>query len=161
MNLEKLIDRVVRIAELAAALALAAVTALTFVSVIMRYFFAMPVPDDFDFTRLILGIAIFWGIACACWRGGHIQVDLLWSALPRRGRHGMDVFAAVVSFGFLLVFTWTVFVRVGGTQASGITTMVLQVPIWPFYALAAVGLTFAVLLVPAYVYRVLTHKNEN
>jgi TRAP-type C4-dicarboxylate transport system permease small subunit len=160
MNLETLIDRVVAVVEFAAAMALAAVTALTFVSVIMRYFFAFPVPDDFDFTRLVLGIAIFWGIACACWRGGHIQADLLWNVLPRVGRHGIDIFATLISFGFMVFFAWTVFGRVGGTQASGQTTMVLQVPIWPFYALAAVGLAFAVVLLPAYIYRVLTRRNE-
>lgn len=158
MNLEKLIDRIVTVAEHAAAAALAAVTLLTFVSVTMRYLFAAPVPDDFDFTRLVLGIAVFWGIACACWRGGHIQVDLLWNVLPRRGRNAMDVFATLVTFAFMAAFAWTVLSRVGGTQATGMTTMVLQIPIWPFYALAALGLAFAVLLIPAHLYRVLTHK---
>jgi TRAP-type C4-dicarboxylate transport system permease small subunit len=158
VSLEKLTDRIVTVAEYAAAVALAAVTMLTFVSVMMRYLVATPVPDDFDFTRLVLGIAIFWGIACACWRGGHIQVDLLWNALPRRGRNAMDVFATLFTFAFMAAFAWTVFSRVGGTQATGMTTMVLQVPIWPFYALAALGLGFAVLLIPAHLYRVLTHK---
>ncbi len=161
MGFEKLFDRVVRFVELAAATALATVTALTFVSVIFRYFLSMPVPDDFDFTRLILGIAIFWGIACASWRGGHIQVDLLWNVLPRSGRRAMDLVAALISFGFLLVFAWTVMIRVAGTQTSGITTMVLQVPIWPFYALAALGLAFAVLVTPAYAYRALTRKDKD
>jgi TRAP-type C4-dicarboxylate transport system permease small subunit len=155
MRLETLVERMVTVAELAAAMALAAVTALTFVSVMMRYLFAAPVPDDFDFTRLVLGVAIFWGIACACWRGRHIQVDLLWNALPRPGRNALDVFATLLTFAFMAVFAWTVFGRVAATQETGITTMVLQAPIWPFYALAALGLGFAVLLIPAYLYRVL------
>lgn len=159
MILERLLDRTVTVVEYGAAAFLAVVTVLTFVSVIMRYLFVAPIPDDFDFTRLVLGIAVFWGIACACWRGGHIQVDLLWTALPRPGRRAMDVFATLVTFIFMAVFAWTVFSRVAGIRATGMTTMDFQVPMWPFYALATFGLGFAVLLIPAYLYRALTRSD--
>jgi TRAP-type C4-dicarboxylate transport system permease small subunit len=155
---ERTIERTVTAVELCAAAFLAGVTVLTFVSVVMRYLFVAPIPDDFDLTRLLLGVAIFWGIACACWRGGHIQVDLLWNALPRRGRSAMDLFAMTLSLAFMVVFAWTVFGRVVATQATGMTTMDLRIPVWPFFALASLGLGFAVLLIPAYLYRVLTRR---
>src|ERR1035438_1267165 len=34
-----------------------------FVSVLLRYFFAVSIPDSYDFGKMLLGILIFWGIA--------------------------------------------------------------------------------------------------
>jgi hypothetical protein len=57
------IDQFIDAIEVTAAGFLAVVTLLTFVSVLLRYFFAWAIPDSYDFTRLLLGIVIFWGIA--------------------------------------------------------------------------------------------------
>ena len=46
------------------------VAADIFISVLLRYFFAIQIPDAYDFGRLLLGILIFWGIAATSYRGG-------------------------------------------------------------------------------------------
>ena len=76
-------DRVIGAAERIAGGFLAAVTALTFVSVVLRYAFSRAIPDSYDFSRDFLGILIFWGIAVTSYRGDHITVDLLYGAMPR------------------------------------------------------------------------------
>ena len=152
---ERLIDRVVTIVEYGAAVFIAMVTALTFVSVIMRYLFSAPIPDTFDFTRLMVCIAIFWGIACACWRGEHIQVDLLWAALPRRWQRIVDVAAMLVLLGSIAVLAWMVFDRVGEIMHSGMTTGDFLLPVWPFFAVASLGLGLAVIVIVAYLYRLI------
>lgn len=152
---ERVIDQVVTVVEYGAAAFLAIVTALTFVSVIMRYVFAAPIPDTHDLTRLMMGIALFWGFACACWRGEHIQVDLLWTALPRAGRIALDLIANLVLFVCVAVLAWTVAARVLVVMASGITTMDFRLPMWPFIAVATLGLFLAVLVIPGFLYRVL------
>jgi TRAP-type C4-dicarboxylate transport system permease small subunit len=158
MRGERLIDRVVTVVEYGAAAFVALVTALTFVSVIMRYLFSAPIPDAFDFTRLMVCIAIFWGVACACWRGEHIQVDLLWAALPRRAQLVVDVIAILVLFGAMAVLAWMVIVRVIETVPSGRTTGDLLLPVWPFFAVASLGLGLAVVVIPAYLYRLITRR---
>ena len=40
-----------------------------FVSVLLRYFFTVSIPDSYDFGKLLLGILIFWGIAATSYRG--------------------------------------------------------------------------------------------
>ena len=84
------VDRFIDAIEVTAAGFLAVVTLLTFVSVFLRYLFAWSIPDSYDFTRLLLGILIFWGMAVASYRGDHITVDLLWTARAAAGaaRHG-------------------------------------------------------------------------
>jgi TRAP-type C4-dicarboxylate transport system permease small subunit len=155
---ERLIDRVVTVVEYGSAVFLALVTALTFVSVIMRYLFSAPIPDTYDFTRLMVGIAIFWGIACACWRGEHIQVDLLWTALPRRWQTAVDVLAMVVLFGFIAVLAFMVFDRVAEVRRSGMTTGDFLLPLWPFFAVASLGLGLAVIVIPAHLYRLIRQR---
>jgi TRAP-type C4-dicarboxylate transport system permease small subunit len=155
---ERFIDRVVSVVEYGAAVFLAIVTLLTFVSVIMRYLFSAPIPDTHDFTRLMLGIAIFWGIACACWRGEHIQVDLLWSTLPPRGKLIVEIVATLMLFGFIVVLAWVVFVRVAERVTSGMTTADFLLPVWPFYAVASLGLGLAAVVIPAYLYRLVTRR---
>src|SRR5512146_1677385 len=68
------VDRFIDVIELTAAGFLAVVTLLTFVSVFLRYLFAWSIPDAYDFSRLLLGILIFWGMAVASYRGDHISV---------------------------------------------------------------------------------------
>jgi len=49
--------------EWIAAIFVGLVVALTFVGVMLRYFFAASIPDGYDLGRMLLGILIFWGIA--------------------------------------------------------------------------------------------------
>lgn len=140
------VDRFIDAIEVTAAGFLAVVTLLTFVSVILRYFFAWSIPDSYDFTRLLLGILIFWGIAVASYRGDHISVDLLWSTVPPWAQRAMDVFAALVTLVAMTVFTWMFAVKVIGTRADHVGTFDLRQPVWIYYAVAWIGLGAAVLL---------------
>src|SRR5215510_1201234 len=67
-------DRFIDAIELIAAFFVGLVAADTFISVMLRFFFNVSIPDSYDFGRLLLGILIFWGIAACSYRGGHITV---------------------------------------------------------------------------------------
>jgi TRAP-type C4-dicarboxylate transport system permease small subunit len=140
------VDRFIDTIEVTAAGFLAVVTLLTFVSVLLRYFFAWSIPDSYDFTRLLLGIVIFWGIAVASYRGDHISVDLLWSASPPWAKRAMDIFAALVTLIAMAAFTWMFAIKVLGTRADNVGTFDLRQPVWIYYAIAWIGLGSAVLL---------------
>jgi TRAP-type C4-dicarboxylate transport system permease small subunit len=140
------IDWFIDAIEVTAAGFLAVVTLLTFVSVLLRYFFAWSIPDAYDFTRLLLGILIFWGMAVASYRGDHITVDLLWSQVPPAMRRAMDVFAALVTLLAMAAFTWMFAVKVIGTRADHVGTFDLRQPVWTYYFVAGLGLAAAVLL---------------
>ena len=79
-------DRFIDGIELIAAFFVGLVAADTFISVLLRYFFSVSIPDSYDFGRLLLGILIFWGIAATSYRGTHITVDLLYANVgPQAG----------------------------------------------------------------------------
>jgi TRAP-type C4-dicarboxylate transport system permease small subunit len=140
------VDKFIDLIEVTAAGFLAVVTLLTFVSVILRYFFSWAIPDSYDVTRLLLGILIFWGMAVASYRGDHITVDLLWSAVPPPVQRILDVFSALVTLIGMAAFTWMFAGKVLDIRAAGTGTFDLRQPVWPYYFVAWIGLASAVLL---------------
>lgn len=177
------VDRFIAIIEYTAAGFLAAVTAITFLSVLQRgalsYFssladthsqswigvwagaiaaalFRLTIPDAYDLGALLLGILIFWGLAGAGYRGDHITVDLLWSALPRSLNRAMTVAADLVTVGCLAVFTWMMGVKVISTRIDNVSTFDLRLPVWLFYAIAWLGLAAAVVLLAVRIVRLVT-----
>jgi len=140
------IDRLIGGAERLAGGFLAFVTALTFVSVMLRYVFAWSIPDAYDLSRNFLGILIFWGIAVTGYRGDHITVELFWNALPPRGRWALDILASLFTIVCMAAFAWAMADKVLDIYGSHEATYDLRLPVWPFYALAWLGLGGSVLL---------------
>ena len=131
-----------------------------FLSVLLRNTLNYAIPDSFDIGRMLLGILIFWGIAATSYRGTHITVDLVWANVGPRWQRIIDVFATLVLLFVVTVQTYTLFDKVVSTRADHIVTMDLQVPIWPFFAVAWIGDVSAVLLIAIRTYRLIFHPEE-
>lgn len=129
--------------ERTAGMFLLAVALLTFVMVILRKFFDTAIPDWYDFSRLAQGIAILWGIGCACYRGTHIQVDLVWDFLPRRRQRVLDLFATGALLAFMLAFGYFATQAAFESRAANLLTSDLRLPQWGFYLLGAIGVVAA------------------
>ena len=130
--------------ETVAALFLLAIALLTAGNVLLRDLFSVQIPDWFDGSRMLQGIALFWGVALATYYGSHICVDALWEHLQPPARRRLDIAATLLSLLFLLPLAWMVWVKVAGTGTQG--TMDLRMPLWMFYSVAALGSTVAALL---------------
>ena len=139
-------DLAITAAERFAAGLLALVTVLTFVSVALRYVFHWAIPDSYDYSRLLLGILIFWGIAVTGFRGEHITVELLYNALPARVRRGLDLLGTLFTLGCMTAFARAMGLKVLDVRASGESTFDTHTPIWPFYLIAWAGIAGSVLL---------------
>jgi TRAP-type C4-dicarboxylate transport system permease small subunit len=140
-------DRFINTIEWLAAIFVGIVALNIFVNVLLRKFFSTSIPDSYDFGRMLLGILIFWGIAATSYRGGHITVDLVWSALGRKGRRIVDVFATLVLLFVVIVQTTMLFDKVRGTYVDHVLTYDMNIPTWPFYAVAWAGDVCAVILI--------------
>jgi len=150
------VDRAIGAIEATAACFLAAVAALTFVSVILRYLFTWAIPDTYDISRLLLAILIFWGMAGTGYRGEHITVDLLWGAFGPRARRALDVFSNLVTLLAMAVFAWMMWRKVFDTRADHVLTFDLRQPVWIYYLVAWLGLAASVVLLALRVYRLAT-----
>ena len=86
---ENVMDKIINTIEWLAAMFVGIVALNIFIAVVLRKFFNTSIPDSYDFGRMLLSILIFWGIAATSYRGGHITVDLVWTAAgppPAGGR---------------------------------------------------------------------------
>src|SRR5215471_10089851 len=148
-------DRFIDAIELIAAIFVGIVAADIFVSVLLRYFFNVQIPDSYDFGRLLLGILIFWGIAATSYRGTHITVDLVWANVPPRYQRFIDIFATLVLLFVVTAQTYTLFDKVVSTRADNVLTFDLRLPTWPFFLVAWLGDVSAVLLIAVRTYRLI------
>jgi TRAP-type transport system small permease protein len=153
-------DRFIDGIELVAAFFVGIVAADIFISVMLRYFFSIQIPDAYDFGRLLLGILIFWGIAATSYRGAHITVDLVWANVNEKKQRWIDVFATLVLLFVVTVQTYTLFDKVVSTYNDHVLTFDLRLPTWPFFLVAWLGDVSAVLLIAIRTYRLIFHPEE-
>jgi TRAP-type transport system small permease protein len=130
--------------ETVAAVFLLLIALLTAGNVALRDLLSVQIPDWFDGSKLLMGIALFWGIALATYHASHICVDIVWEHLGRRGRQALDVVAGSITLAFLAPMAWMVWAKVltSGTQA----TTDLRLPIVWFTGIAAAGAVAAAVL---------------
>jgi TRAP-type C4-dicarboxylate transport system permease small subunit len=148
-------DRFIDGIELLAAAFVGIVAADIFISVLLRYFFSVSIPDAYDFGKLLLGILIFWGIAATSYRGTHITVDLIWATAGPRGKRFIDVSATLVLLFVVSVQTATLFDKVMLTRRDNVQTFDLRIPTWPFALVAWLGDVSAVLLIAVRTWRLI------
>jgi TRAP-type C4-dicarboxylate transport system permease small subunit len=153
-------DRIIDTIEAIAALFVGIVAADIFISVMLRRFFSVQIPDSYDFGRLLLGILIFWGIAATSYRGTHITVDLVWANVGPRWKRMIDVFATSVLLFVVTVQTYTLFDKVQSTYNDHVLTFDLGLPTWPFFAVAWAGDVSAVVLIAIRTYRLIFHPEH-
>ncbi|MBY6154383.1 TRAP transporter small permease [Vannielia litorea] len=156
----RFVDRAVLSIERIAGLMLGGVTLLIVVSAIGRYGFARPLPDAFDASRLLLGVAIAWGMASVAWHGSHIKVDIVAQAVGARARLWLSGFAWAVLLLFTLAMTWKIGERVEATFRSGDTTMDLRLPHWPFFLAIWLGLVAALVTTGLRLWRIVVHGSD-
>ena len=109
---KNVMDRFIDSIEWIAAFFVGIVALNTFTAVVMRKFFAVTIPDYYNFGQFLLGILIFWGIAATSYRGTHITVDLVWANATPKYQRWIDVFATLVLLFVVTVQTYTLFDKV-------------------------------------------------
>ncbi len=152
-----LMDRFIDSIEWIAAFFVGVVALDVFVSVLLRYFFGISIPDAYDFGQYLLGILIFWGIAATSYRGTHITVDLVWANVGPRWQRAIDIFATLVLLFVVSVQTYTLFDKTVSTRDANLLTFDLRLLVWPFFALAWIGDVAAVLLIAVRTWRLMFH----
>lgn len=157
---ENTADRLINGIEWLAALFVGIVALNIFAAVVLRKFFSASIPDAYDFGRMLLGILIFWGIAATSYRGGHITVDLIWTASSQRWRRIIDIFATLVLLFVVIVQTAMLFDKVRGTYVDHVLTYDLNIPTWPFYAIAWAGDVSAVVLIAIRTWRLVFNPDS-
>ena len=157
---ERAAGRIVIWVERVAGIILGLVTLLIVASAIGRYGFARPVPDAFDLSRLVLGVAIAWGMASVAWHGTHIKVDLLAQMLGARARRWVNAFAWAILLAFTAAMVWKIGERVLAAMSGGDATMEMRLPHWPFFLAIWLGLVAALITTAMRLWQILRDGSD-
>ncbi|PWK60797.1 TRAP transporter small permease [Aminobacter sp. AP02] len=119
---------------------------LTTLSVISRFAINAPLPDDYELTRLLLGVVVCWGVAGAFRNESHIYLDVFWGRLSDKMKNVVGRIGALISLLIMSGYCTALFIKVQDTMRAHLQTLDFGIPIWGFQAAAWLGILAAVVV---------------
>jgi TRAP-type C4-dicarboxylate transport system permease small subunit len=138
--------------EFVAGLLLLGMAFLTSTSAVTRYLLSAPIPDEYEFSRLTLGVVACWAIAAAFRHRDHIQLDILWDRTPARLQAVLSRIGALICLAAMAFVAWALGAKVFDTYQSGLVSVDLGVPMWIFHAAAWLGTLASIVVLAAEVF---------
>lgn len=122
------------------ALAIASITTIICVSVIMRRVANSPLFYAEELVGLLLAVTLFFALPLVTLRGDHIRVTLLANQLQKRGRAYLGLVGGMVALAFL---GWLIFESVEWMAFAirlGLKTEATSIPLVPWMAIVPFSL---------------------
>ena len=119
---------------------------LTFIDVVLRYFFNAPISGGFEITEMMMAVLIFAGLPLVSRRHEHVTIDAFDGFFPAAMRRVMVRVNHFVCALALVGLAWLLQRKAGQFAEIGDVTQTLKFPIAPFVYLMAV-LTLATAIV--------------
>ena len=148
-SLERALFWVTRQASNLAMIVLMAMVLLVVVDITLRRFFNSPLSWSFEVIEVLLVIVVFFTVAYCCITKGHISVDLLTSRLSKRGQAILEIFSYFLGIVLFVFMTYCSILSAFEEIASHRMTGILQIPIYPFIFIVALGSTLLALVLIA------------
>jgi TRAP-type transport system small permease protein len=116
------------------------------VSVVMRYVLGQPMLGVNEIVQLTAVAVVMLALPYCTDERAHVRVDVLDNAIGAGGRWFGDVLSRVLSGFVLSILVWRAGWKAYDAWEFGDATNMLGLPIWPFYALIALGMALCVLV---------------
>ena len=121
---------------------------LTVYAVVMRYVFNAPILWALDVARVGLVVLVFFGLAYCGLTGGHIAVDFLSVFVPPCIVQISDVVIRSICVVLIGTMAWQAVLQGLDAIEMGEGTNELEIPLFPFFAVVAVGsVTYCIVLI--------------
>lgn len=129
--------------KLAMVLSSAILAIVTFLQVIMRFFFKMPVAWGQDIIRLSFVYLVFLGAAYCLKTNDHLNIDIIFSMVSNKTGKILNILINFVLLGFFifLLFYGIQFAKTGITQKAPYTA----IPMIYYYASIPISAIFLIL----------------
>lgn len=118
---------------------------ITVLDITSRNLLNRPIPGVVDLVEFSLAISIFAGIAVACWRGGHLAVDLLELVLPPVVLRLLENVNGLIGVSANAALAWLCYLRFVDALEWGDSTVDLGIPLTWFWVSPLIGFTLAAL----------------
>jgi TRAP-type C4-dicarboxylate transport system permease small subunit len=144
--LARLAEKTATVAAVIGGMLVLGVALLVTASVLSRWLFNKPIPADFEFVEMGVGIAVFAFLSYTQMRNGHIAVDTFTQRLSPRVNAVIDGIWALVLCAFLGLFAWGLASGAIESRQYSETLVQLPWPIWPIYAVSSALCTLACII---------------
>jgi TRAP-type transport system small permease protein len=139
----------IALASVAGCLLFAMMT-LTFIDVVMRYFFNAPIKGGFEVTEMMMAVLIFAGLPLVSRKNEHVTIDAFDRFFPGVVRRVLHLLIQLVCAATLVGMAWLLYRKAVSFAEIGDVTQTLKFPIAPFvYLMAALTLATAFVHVAA------------
>jgi TRAP-type transport system small permease protein len=120
-----------RFLEAVISLCLLAMTGVTVIDVVGRYFFNAPLKGGYEISEMLMGMTVFAALPLASRAESHLTVSLLTDRLNGKARRVHRIVILIVSVAALAFIAWRMGVQASIVQNSKQATGSLQIPLWP------------------------------
>jgi tripartite ATP-independent transporter DctM subunit len=138
-ELEKIIMPTTRIFNTVACISLGIMPLPIFLDVLLRTLSTKSVPGQIEISEYLLLFVVFFGLAAAQTKSGHITIDLLITKFPARIRTVVDNFTHPLSVLVLCFMSSQLFMQGIKRLQNHEMSRALEIPIWIFWFMAALG----------------------
>ncbi|HDP79747.1 MAG TPA: TRAP transporter small permease [Spirochaetes bacterium] len=118
---------------------LAGLMLITSYDVVARYVFKKPFMGTYELSELAIAAVILLGWAYTQVEHAHVDIDLLYSRLPRFVQKGLDLFIPLFGLCFFVFISWQSINFVSESIRWRETTAMLRLPVWTFKLLMSAG----------------------
>jgi tripartite ATP-independent transporter DctM subunit len=134
------VERITRLANGLGVASLFAIMLLISADVFGRYFLNKPITGSFEITDMMMVLIVFLGIAYTGAKGEHVSLgDLILGRLPGRVMGFIGTVTNILSLGLMGMIVWQCAVQASRLQEQGTVSEVLEIPVYPFLWIAALG----------------------
>ncbi len=123
---------------------------ITVIDVVGRRVFNKPLTSAYELTALLLTIAVFFTITHCEFVRGHVTIDIAVDQLGKRAQHVINSVMYLFFLGTFILITRQLFIYALTTWNDHLTAGTLQVPVYPFTYLSAIGTTLLCFIVLAH-----------
>ena len=128
------VARVARALAIVGGLLSVATALLVTTSVTLRWLGLGSINGDFELVQIGVALSVFCFLPLTQARRGNIMVDTFTGWLPLRVQRAMDAFWDFVYAGFMALTAWCLMNGARDALASGLTSAMLGVNLWPVFA---------------------------
>ena len=129
-----------------AAAALIFMVVIISVGVVLRYVFGTPLLGLNEINQLTAVVLVMAALPYCTIKNGHVGVDVFDNAIGPWGRFIGDVVSRLLSGFVLSVLVWRAGLKALDAWEYEDATNMLDLPIWPFYAVLSIGAALCVLV---------------
>ena len=137
----KIIDAIPRIAGLVAMGVLFLMMLLTVADVVLRAALNKPIIGTTEIIEQMMVAVVFLGLGWCALQGKQIRVELFVSRYTPGTQRVIDLIVYLVGLLLVGMICWRTTVEILTVKRLGLTCAYIEVPKFPFYALAAIGWT--------------------